>query len=147
MTDDRMGGIVLIAGTAGSIATMILHPSGHNLFAPGQVEPMVRLGVIAHTLGIASMPISFLGAFALSRRLASPDRLALAALVMYGFALAAGVIAPVVDGLVVPGLARRRVWQSRYPEDPPFHCAQRLRTALIQIVPRKPILYTRLLRS
>ncbi len=58
MTDDRMGGIALIAGTAGSIATMILHPSGHNLFAPGQLEPMVRLGVIAHTLGIASMPIS-----------------------------------------------------------------------------------------
>ena len=52
------------------------------------------------------MPVLFLGALALSRRLASPDRLALAALVVYGFALAAVLVAAVVDGFVVPSLAR-----------------------------------------
>jgi hypothetical protein len=106
MTDDRKGGIAMIAGAAGGIITMILHPSGRDLFVPGQLEPMAYLGVAVHALALASTPVAFLGALALSRRTAAPDRLAVAALVMYGFASAAVMVAAVVSGLVAPGLAR-----------------------------------------
>ena len=67
---------------------------------------MALLLIGVHALAVASLPVMFLGALALSRRLASPDRLALAALVAYGFALVAVLVAAVVDGFVVPSLAR-----------------------------------------
>ncbi len=106
MTDDRMGGIALIAGVVGGMVTMVLHPTGHDLLAPGRLASMALLATGVHALALASLPVSFLGALALSRRLASPDRLGVAALVVYGFALAAAMAAAVVSGLVGPGLVR-----------------------------------------
>jgi hypothetical protein len=107
MTDDKKGGIALIAASLAGIVTMALHPTVRDLFAPDKLAPMALLLVAVHALAVASMPVSFLGALALSRRLASPDRLAIAALVVYGFALAAVLVAAVVDGFVVPSLARQ----------------------------------------
>jgi hypothetical protein len=109
MTDDRLGGIAMIAGAVGGIITMILHPSGRDLFVPGQLEPMAYLGVGVHALALASLPVGFLGALALSRRTDSPNRLAVAALVVYGFSLAAVMVAAVASGLVAPGLVREIV--------------------------------------
>ena len=106
MTDDKKGGIALIAASLAGILTMSLHPTVRDLSAPDKLAPMALLLVAVHALAVASMPVLFLGALALSRRLASPDRLALAALVVYGFALAAVLVAAVVDGFVVPSLSR-----------------------------------------
>jgi len=106
MTDDKKGGIALIAASLAGILTMSLHPTVRDLSAPDKLAPMALLLVAGHARAVASMPVLFLGALALSRRLASPDRLALAALVVYGFALAAVLVAAVVDGFVVPSLAR-----------------------------------------
>ena len=106
MTDDKKGGIALIAASLAGILTMSLHPTVRDLSAPDKLAPMALLLVAVHALAVASMPVLFLGALALSRRLESPDRLALTALVVYGFALAAVLVAAVVDGLVVPSLAR-----------------------------------------
>jgi hypothetical protein len=106
MTDNRKGGVALIAGALGGIGTMILHPTARDLFAPGQLASMAQLLVGVHALAVVSMPVLFLGALALSRLVASPDRLAIAALVVYGFALMAVLVAAVVDGFVAPGLAR-----------------------------------------
>lgn len=105
MTDDRKGGIALIVGAIGGVVTMSLHPTGHQLFAPGRFAAVALLGASVHTLAIASMPISFLGALALSQRVSSSDRLGVSALVVYGFALAAGMMAAAVSGYVAPGLA------------------------------------------
>lgn len=105
MTDDRKGGLALIAGALGLLVTMSLHPSGHDLFVPGEFASAARLGLVAHALALATLPLSFLGALALARRLA-PDRLGLAGLVLYGFALLAGMIAAAVSGLVAPEVAR-----------------------------------------
>jgi hypothetical protein len=109
MTDDRKGGIALIAGAIGGVVTMSLHPTVHQLLAPGRFAAVALLGAAVHTLAIASMPVSFLGGLALSRRLASLDRLGVAALVVYGFALAAGMMAAAVSGYVAPGLAREMI--------------------------------------
>jgi hypothetical protein len=106
MTDDKKGGIALIAGSLAGILTMGLHPTARDLFAPDRLAPMALLLIGVHALAVASLPVMFLGALALSRRLASPGRLALAALVVYGFALTAVMVAAVVDGFVVPSLAR-----------------------------------------
>lgn len=106
MTDDTKGGIALIAGSLAGIITMGLHPTARDLSAPDKLAPMALLLISVHALAVASLPVLFLGALALSRRLASPDRLAIAALVVYGLALTAVLVAAIVDGFVVPNLAR-----------------------------------------
>lgn len=107
--DQRMGGIALIAAAVGGLVTMTIHPTGEQLLAPGHFSAVALMGVIAHTLAIASMPVGFLGALALTRRLASPDRLSLVALVTYGFAIAAGMIAATISGFVAGPVAREMI--------------------------------------
>jgi hypothetical protein len=109
MNDDRLGGIALIAGAIGGIVTMVLHPTGHDLLTPERFASVAPLAVGVHALAIASLPFSFLGALALSRRTASPDRLALAALVVYGFALVSVMVAAAVSGFAGTGVAREFV--------------------------------------
>jgi len=109
MTDDRKGGIALIAGSAGMLVTMAFHPSGHDLFQPGQLDHMAHLAVAVHALALASLPVLFLGALALSRRVARPARYEVAGLVLYGFALAAAMCAAVMSGFVGSALAREIV--------------------------------------
>jgi|SRR5882724_10822462 len=106
MTDDKKGGIALIAASLGGILTMALHPTARDLVGPDRFASMTQLLIGVHALAVVSLPVLFLGALALSLRLASPDRLALAALVVYGFALVAVLVAAVVDGFVVPNIAR-----------------------------------------
>ncbi|HUD65148.1 MAG TPA: hypothetical protein VMQ17_11245 [Candidatus Sulfotelmatobacter sp.] len=107
MTDDRKSGLALIAGSIGLIITMAFHPTGHDLLAPGQFDRIARLIVAVHTLALASIPVMFLGTLGLSRRLASPDKLSVCAVVAYGFAGVAALNAAAFSGLVAPGLARQ----------------------------------------
>src|ERR1700686_2348756 len=102
MTDDRLSGLALISGSGGMIITMSLHPTGH--VAAAQVEPMIHMLIAVHALALACVPVQFLGAWGLSRRVASPDRLAVAGLVLYALALLAVMNAAVADGLVPPSL-------------------------------------------
>jgi len=104
MNDARLGGGALVAGTVGLLVTMGLHPHGHELADPGRFEHAARVTAAVHALGIASMPLLFLGGIALTRRTDAPNRLALAALVVYGAALIAGALAATVSGLIVPDL-------------------------------------------
>ena len=103
MTDDRKSGIALITGMAGTIITMALHPTGHDL-ASGHAASMMQLNVAVHTLALVCVPILFLGALGLTQRLASPNRLALSGLVLFGFAEVAVMIAASASGLIAPGL-------------------------------------------
>jgi hypothetical protein len=109
MTDDRKGALAIIAGAAGGMITMLLHPRGLSLTVPGQLEQMASLNVFVHTLALASVPVAFLGSLALWRRLDSPSRLALAGLVFYAFALMAVVSAATVSGFVATWVGRRIV--------------------------------------
>jgi hypothetical protein len=103
MTDDRKSGIALITGMAGTIITMALHPTGHDLVA-GHAASMMQLNVAVHTLALVCVPILFLGALGLTQRLASPNRLAVSGLVLFGFAEVAVMIAAAASGLIAPGL-------------------------------------------
>jgi hypothetical protein len=65
------------------------------------------VNALAHTLAILSLPLSFLGALVLTRMLAGPGRLSVMALVLYGFALAAGMGAATASGYIAPEVLRR----------------------------------------
>lgn len=101
MKDNRLGGIALIIGAVSGMITMSLHPvAGAHPITPAQFEKLATLMIGVHVLAIAGIPFSFLGALALTRRLDSPSRLALAGLVIYSLSLVAVMIAPAISGLV-----------------------------------------------
>lgn len=107
MTKDRMGALALIGGSVAGILTMSQHPTAEQLFAPGQLESVARMLVVVHALALASLPVLFLGALVLWRRLGSDDALPMAGLVLYAFALVAVMNAAVFDGLVTASIAPR----------------------------------------
>lgn len=104
-----MSGAALIAGMIGFIITMAFHPTGHDLISSEHAASMMRLNVAVHSLALVCIPILFLGALGLTQCLASPNRLALSGLVLFGFAEVAVMIAAAVSGLVTPGLIHHMV--------------------------------------
>ena len=115
MTDERLSGLALIAGSLATILTMSLHPSGR--IAPERIESVAKMLVAVHALVLASLPFLFLGAFGMSRRLASAGRLPMVALVLYAFALVSIMNAAVTDGLVSPHILREIVGATPAPLD------------------------------
>lgn len=115
MTDDRKSGTALIAGSLGGILTMAIHPTGAASLTPGQVAHLALVSGLAHSVAIVSFLLLFLGACGLTRRLAAcartpdPDRLAFAAIVTFGFACVAILIAASVSGFIIPGILRQLV--------------------------------------
>jgi hypothetical protein len=112
MTDNRLGGGAMIIGAVAALVTMSIHPTGGDLLAPGRLSSMTLLAGVAHGLAIASLPVAFLGALALTRYLDSPLRLAAGAVLAYGFALCAVMAAAAVSGFVAPPLLRRVVTEA-----------------------------------
>lgn len=112
MTDDRKSGIAFIAASIGGIVTMAIHPTASSGLAADQIEHLALVSAIAHSIAIISFLILFLGAVGLTHRLAGredsdqPERLALIALVAYGFGAVALLLATAVSGFIVPDIMR-----------------------------------------
>jgi hypothetical protein len=110
MKDNRLGGIALIVGAISGMITMSLHPvAGPHPLTPDQFEKLAMFMVGVHVLAIAGIPFSFLGSLALTRRLDSPGRIAVTALVIYGLGLVAVMIAPAMSGLVGTEIIRKMI--------------------------------------
>jgi hypothetical protein len=107
MSDDRVSGWALIAGSAGMIITMSLHPSGH--ISPAHMESTTRMLVAVHSLAMISVPATFLGAIGLARRFRGAHHLAVTGLVTYAFSCVAVLNAAVADGLITPRVLREIV--------------------------------------
>jgi hypothetical protein len=107
MTDDRKAGIALIAGSLGGILTMAIHPIGGGSLTAEQVAHLMALSGVAHSIAMISMLLLFLGACGLSRRIAAADRISFAAIVTYGFACVAVLIATAVSGFIIPSIMKR----------------------------------------
>lgn len=105
MTDDRKAGIALIAGSLGGILTMAIHPG--QAWLPINDRHLSILSAAAHSLAIVSVLLLFLGSCRLAHRLAAPDRISFAAIVTYGFACVASMIAAAVSGFVMPDIMAR----------------------------------------
>ena len=107
MNDDRKSGLALITGMLGTIITMAFHPTFNDVAGQGShAHIMMHVNVAVHALALIAMPIIFLGALGLTRRLDAPNRLAVSALVLFGFAEVAGMIGGTASGLIAPGLIR-----------------------------------------
>lgn len=70
---------------------------------------MVPMLIGVHALALASIPVIFLGTWGMTRRLAAPDRLAWAGLVLFAMGSIAVMNAAVLDGLMAPYLMRQIV--------------------------------------
>lgn len=100
-----MGGIALIIGSIGFFLTISFHPSSHDFMEAGsQLTSVISRTKLVHIPAAASLPILFFGALALSLRLASTNRVAIAALIVYGFAMIAATSNVIVDGFLSPSL-------------------------------------------
>jgi len=104
MTDDRKSGIALIVGALGLIITMALHPVPVASLTPEQVVRLMRMSGIAHSIAMVSALLLFLGACGLTRATLAADRIAFAALVTFGFACIAVLVATAVSGFIMPGI-------------------------------------------
>ncbi len=109
MTDDRKSGIALVAGSLGGLLTMAIHPTGAASLSAGQVAHLSAVSAVAHSLAMMSVLLLFLGACGLTRRIAAADRLSFAAIVTYGFACVAVLIAAAVSGFIVPAIMKHMV--------------------------------------
>jgi len=116
MLDARKSGTALIAGSAAMVITMAIHPRG-LASTPEEAEAVARMLIAVHSLALAAVPVLFLGAWGLSRRLDAPDRTAMAALVIFAFGAIAVTNAAVFDGLVTPSLIRRIVFAAPDKKD------------------------------
>jgi len=110
MTDERKSGIALIAGSLGGVLTMAIHPTS----AAGALttETAGHLAIVsgaAHSLAMGSVVLLFLGACGLTRTTNATDRLSFTALVTFGFACVAVMVAAAVSGFIVPEIAQRMV--------------------------------------
>jgi hypothetical protein len=109
MTDDRKAGIALIAGSLRGILTMTIHPTAAGSLTIAQVAHLSIVSGVAHSIAMVSVLVMFLGACGLARRIAAADRISFAAIVTYGFACIAVVIAAAVSGFIVPGIMKHMV--------------------------------------
>lgn len=107
MTDNRKAAWALIVGSVGGMVTMAIHPVAGGKLSPVQIEHLATLSGVAHGLALVSVLLLFLGTCGLTRVLAAPDRLAFSALVTYGFAAVAIMIAASVSGWIVPDIMRQ----------------------------------------
>jgi len=109
MTDDRKSGIALIAGSLGGILTMAIHPTAGGSLTSDQVGHLSLVSGIAHSIAMVSVLLLFLGACGLTRSIAAADRMAFAAIVTFGFACVAVLVATAVSGFIVPGIMKHMV--------------------------------------
>lgn len=107
MTHERSSALALLAGTACGIVTMALHPTGHDLFNADTFAHAALLSRVAHGIAIAGLPLTFIGALDLARKLSTPERPATAGLVLLAFAQVGALLAALVNGFIAPDLARK----------------------------------------
>jgi hypothetical protein len=94
---------------------MISHPGGK--ISPAEVDHVARMLIVVHSLALLCIPVVFLGAWGMTRRIGGADRLAWAGLVLYGLASIAVMNAAVFDGLMAPVLMRKIVAASAETRD------------------------------
>ncbi len=107
MRDDRIYGGALILGAIAFLGTGALHPSGNQLLS--SAESFARyapINVLAHTLGLFGVWLTFVGLVGLARRLGPQRPAVTGALVAYGLAACMVSFAAITDGLVATRLAQ-----------------------------------------
>jgi len=134
MSPKRSAGSVIIAGSLGMAITMTLHPSGGS--AAGIVQEASFI-MATHALVIVSLSALVLGFIQWARTVESGRFSADAGLILFGLAAVSGFWAAIVNGFVVPMLAKRVLTASADKHasfNSLFLYSQVLNTALTQVV-------------
>ena len=96
---ERESGFALLIGSLLMVVTMVLHPVGGNW---EHLLRIARMAVIAHAIGILSLPILLMGYRGLSTQLQGDLFFAMLGKLFVTFALIAGMIAAALNGLALP---------------------------------------------
>jgi hypothetical protein len=104
MERNPVAGWALIAGVIMSLLTMANHPTGLDVLGIDAAS-QTRLSVIVHALALSALPLSLLGAIAITRRVSEDREIATLALVSFALATAAVLSAAVFSGFVTTPIA------------------------------------------
>jgi len=104
MKQNKVAGLALILGALGLLATMAVHPTGGSM---EKIARQARLNTAVHALAIGWAAVLTFGFVRLSRAIGSDRPSADAGLVAFIFAIAAGTLAPILNGSVIQGVADR----------------------------------------
>ena len=108
MWDYRLYGYALIAGSLLLVLMGVTHPSGAGFLASREaLEYTAAVSRFAHGSAIAGMLLVALGLAGLSRFLDPRKPAVLAAFITFAIVTAMGMVAPTIDGFVIPQLAER----------------------------------------
>jgi hypothetical protein len=87
--------------------TMAIHPGGVRAsLAAKQAEHLSIISGATHSIALVSVLLLFLGACGLSWRIAAADRISFAAIVTFGFASVAVLVAAAVSGFIFPSIMK-----------------------------------------
>lgn len=106
MTTSSRAAAALVLGSLAGLATMLMHPTGHDVINNAATNASNALNAVAHSIAILAQPLLLLGTLALTARLAGQRDLAVSAYVFYAMAVVAVLIAAVASGFVSPSVLR-----------------------------------------
>jgi hypothetical protein len=105
MQRKRNVGVALLIGIVAPLLIIGMHPTAHDLTADAGPR-LVLINHLVHGVALAAQPLLFLGLLGLSRYLGWSD-IVTAAVVVYGFGMAAVLSAAVLSGFVAPDVIER----------------------------------------
>lgn len=110
MTNQRIHAAALIIGMLAGLLTMAIHPTSLDLHASAEsITHVNHINTVTHILGLASIPVTLLGAFGISSRIGWNNITGLSAFIVYCFASIAVMLAAVADGLIGSSLAQEAI--------------------------------------
>lgn len=106
MNTDRSAAKAILVGIAAGLATMLLHPTGHDVLREASAGRSNALAAGVHWLAILAQPLVLAGTLALTLRLRARRDLAIGAFVFFAFGSVMVIVAAVMSGLVAPAVLR-----------------------------------------
>jgi len=105
MTTNARAGLAIIIGSVAGLATMAMHPTGHDVIASAAAGDGNLLNVGAHSLAIAGEALLLAAMLAVTARLSSARDLAVTAYVTWALATFCIIVAAVASGFIASAVA------------------------------------------
>ena len=102
----RSAALALVAGCLAGLATMVLHPTGHDVVRNASAGASNALNVAVHALALVAQPLLLAGTLALTLALRTRRDLAVGGYVFYAVAAVAVMVAAVASGFIAPATVR-----------------------------------------
>ena len=106
MNTNRNAGYAIFAGSLAGLATMILHPTGHDVIRNASAGATNTLNSSAHLLAIFAQPLLLSGSLGLTMRIRDRRDLAFGAFIFFALASGAVIVAAIASGLIAPASVR-----------------------------------------